>query len=213
MQAGVIDYGGGNIRSLVKALEALGAAPAMVTSPETLAPVDVLFFPGQGAFGDCMKKLERLGLGDPLRDWVREDRPFFGICIGYQLLFEQSEESPGCRGLGVLEGRVKRLPSRDLKIPHMGWNSAELREPETTPWQGLGSEPYFYFVHSYHPVPADRTLVAAETDYDGRFASAVQRGGLVATQFHPEKSQKAGLRLLENFLQTHASPAPSKSRP
>ena len=200
---GVVDYGGGNIRSLVKALESLGTSPRMVTAPEHLEELDLLFFPGQGAFGDCMEKLSRLSLVDPLVQWIAADKPFFGICVGYQLLFKGSEESPGVAGLGVFEGQVTRFPESDLKVPHMGWNSAVLRARDTAPWQGLGPAPYFYFVHSYFPAPAEPTLCAAQTEYGVPFASAIQRGRLVATQFHPEKSQKAGMHLIGNFLETH----------
>jgi imidazole glycerol phosphate synthase glutamine amidotransferase subunit len=201
---GVIDYGGGNIRSLVKALETLGAAPRMVTSPGQMEDLDLLFFPGQGAFGDCMGKLAKLGLVDPLVAWINADKPFFGICVGYQLLFDGSEESPGQPGLGVLEGSVTRFPESELKVPLMGWNSARLRDPARSPWQGLGPAPYVYFVHSYFPSPSDPALAAAATDYGVEFTGAIQRGRLVATQFHPEKSQKAGMRLIANFLAEHS---------
>lgn len=200
---GVIDYGGGNIRSLIKALETLGAPPRLVTASDQMEDLDLVFFPGQGAFGDCMGKLEKLGLVDALVEWIRADKPFFGICVGYQLLFECSEESPGVNGLAVFEGAVTRFPASDLKVPHMGWNSAVLREPDSAPWSGLGEAPYFYYVHSYFPSPTDRSLMAAETEYGVKFAGAVQRGRLVATQFHPEKSQKAGMRLIANFLEEH----------
>lgn len=200
---GVIDYGGGNIRSLVKALETLGAPPRMVTEPGQLDDLDLIFFPGQGSFGDCMDKLVRRDLCAPLLDWIAADKPFFGICVGYQLLFEESEESPGVRGLGAFEGAVTHFPESDLKVPHMGWNSALLRTPEASPWEGLGEDPYFYFVHSYYPSPSSPEIVASETEYGVRFASAIQRGRLLATQFHPEKSQKAGMRLISNFLSRH----------
>lgn len=201
---GVIDYGGGNLRSLVKALEALGAPPRLVTRPEQFDGLERLFFPGQGAFGDCMTKLETLELVEPLVAWIAADKPFFGICVGYQLLFDSSEESPGRRGLGIFRGTVTRFPESDLKVPHMGWNSARLRHPDRSPWEGLGESPYFYFVHSFFPSPADPALLAASTDYGLEFASAIQRGRLLATQFHPEKSQKAGMKLIGNFLQQHA---------
>ena len=205
MKVGVVDYGGGNIRSLVKALESLGVNPEMLDSPEKFAACELLVFPGQGSFGDCMRKLKEHDLVTPLKSWLAAERPFFGICVGYQLLFKSSEESPGEPGLGVFEGTVQRFPEAGIKIPHMGWNSAQLRTPESSPWQGLGPDPYFYYVHSYFPVPADTSLIAAETEYGSRFAAAVQRGPIVATQFHPEKSQKAGMRLLENFLRDNGA--------
>ena len=199
-KVGVIDYGGGNIRSLIQALEKLGTSPELVTSPEQLEPLSHLFFPGQGAFGDCMKKLIGLGLVEPIFEWIQQDKPFFGICVGYQLLFEDSEESPESKGLSVLEGKVVRFREEGIKVPHMGWNSAQLRNPNLGPWIGLGLNPYFYFVHSYHPDPKDSSICAAMTNYGTSFPSAVQRGRLIATQFHPEKSQKAGMNLIANFL-------------
>lgn len=199
-KVGVIDYGGGNIRSLIQALEKLGTSPERVTSPEQLEPLSHLFFPGQGAFGDCMKKLGGLGLVEPIFEWIQQDKPFFGICVGYQLLFEDSEESPESKGLSVLEGNVVRFREEGIKVPHMGWNSAQLRNPNLVPWIGLGLNPYFYFVHSYHPDPKDSSICAAMTNYGTSFPSAVRRGRLIATQFHPEKSQKAGMNLIENFL-------------
>ncbi|MEO1826307.1 MAG: imidazole glycerol phosphate synthase subunit HisH [Roseibacillus sp.] len=199
-KVGVIDYGGGNIRSLIQALEKLGTSPELVTSPEQLEFLSHLFFPGQGAFGDCMKKLRGLGLVEPIFEWIQQDKPFFGICVGYQLLFEDSEESPESKGLSVLEGKVVRFREEGIKVPHMGWNSAQLRNPNLGPWIGLGLNPYFYFVHSYHPDPKDSSICAAMTNYGTSFPSAVQRGRLIATQFHPEKSQKAGMNLIENFL-------------
>ncbi len=204
-QIGVIDYGGGNIRSLVKALETLGASPTLVTNPSQMRNLDLVFFPGQGAFGDCMAKLENLGLVNPLIDWIKADKPFFGICIGYQLLFETSEESPGVKGLSIFKGQVTRFPRNELKVPHMGWNSVVVSEPSRAPWTGLGEKPYFYYVHSYFPSPTDSSLIAAKTEYGITFAGAIQRGRLVATQFHPEKSQKTGMKFIKNFLRRHAS--------
>ena len=203
MSVGVIDYGGGNIRSVVKGLESLGVSPRLLTSPEGFDETSLLVFPGQGAFGDCMTKLEARGLVDPLREWLHAERPFFGICVGYQLLFEESEESPGQAGLGVLPGKVVRFPESELKVPHMGWNSAALTSPESPPWDGLGPHPYFYYVHSYFPAPEDEGIVAAHTDYGLRFAAALHYGNITATQFHPEKSQKAGMRLVQNVLTMH----------
>ena len=200
---GVVDYGGGNIRSLLKALETLGAKPNLVEGPGQMEDTDVLFFPGQGAFGDCMEKLHDRGLVSALLGWIRADRPFFGICVGYQLLFESSEESPGVGGLSVFPGKVTRFPARGLKVPHMGWNGAMLSTPDSAPWTGLGEEPYFYYVHSYFPIPVDPGLTAARSTYGVQFSGAIQHGRLIATQFHPEKSQKAGMKLLGNFLAQH----------
>ncbi len=203
-KVGVIDYGGGNIRSLLKALETLGTSPQLVTGPEQMENIDLLFFPGQGAFGDCMQKLRQRDLVSGLVNWIRNDKPFFGICVGYQLLFESSEESPGIEGLSIFPGKVSRFPPGELKVPHMGWNSVTLRTPDTGPWEGLGQEPYFYYVHSFFPTPGDPALTVGHTTYGVPFAGAIQRGRLLATQFHPEKSQKAGMRLLANFLSSHS---------
>jgi len=199
---GIIDYGAGNLRSAANAVESLGYAPRLVADGDSLDGLSHLILPGVGAFGDSMEELERRGLCQPLRDWIAADRPFFGICVGYQILFEDGEESPGIPGLGVFKGRVPRFPAHIRKVPHMGWNAARPLDPADPLWADLGELPFFYFVHSFHPEPADPSLVAMRTEYEGSyFASAIRRGRLLATQFHPEKSQRAGLRLLRNFLE------------
>lgn len=202
MKAVLIDYGAGNLHSVANALRACGTAPAIADSPDGLADATHLILPGVGSFGDSMSQLAARGLVGPLRDWVLSGRPYLGICLGYQLLFESSDESPGVLGLGLVAGRVRRFAERPgLKIPHMGWNAAAPRHPEDPRWAGLGAQPYFYFVHSFYPEPADDSVIAADTGYGGiRFASAIARGALFACQFHPEKSQQAGLRLIGNFL-------------
>ncbi len=202
MKIGIIDYGGGNLRSVENAVRSLGEEPLIVARPEDAAGATHLIFPGQGAFGDCMERLVARGLDGFLKNWMAADRPYFGICVGYQLLFDASEEAPGIAGLGVVAGKCVRFPeSPGVKIPHMGWNSALPMHGETRVWRGLGAEPYFYYVHSYFPEPEKPADVVAETDYAGRaFAGAVERGNLFACQFHPEKSQDAGLRLIRNFL-------------
>jgi glutamine amidotransferase len=197
---GVVDYGSGNLRSVSKALEAVGASVALVTSSAQLDPLDAVVVPGVGAFGDCAQNLRKSGLWEPLIEWLQAGRPYLGICLGYQLLFESSEESPGCKGLGVLPGRVVRFQGNRLKVPHIGWNVLlDMRGPM---FKTLSPAPYFYFVHSYFPVPADDAIVSARCEYGGTFAASVSNGSLHATQFHPEKSQSAGLTLLENFLDT-----------
>ncbi len=202
MELGVIDYGGGNLRSLLRALQFLGVEPRTVSQPEHFEGLTHLTFPGQGSFGDSMRNMEERDLVEPLQDWLRADHPFFGICIGYQLLFESSEESPGVSGLGILEGQVRRFPSgRDLKIPHMGWNTALPIDSTHPIWKDFAKDPYFYFVHSFFPQPKEEQIIGSRTNYGVDFASAVQRGNLFATQFHPEKSQHTGLRLLQNFLE------------
>ena len=202
MKVGIIDYGGGNLRSVANALRALGQDPAIIASPEQIGEVTHLLLPGQGAFGDCMERLEKRGLASFLKDWITADRPYFGICVGYQLLFDTSEEAPGVAGLGVLPGTVRRFQDEPgLKIPHMGWNSATATRGETAVWQGLGEDPYFYYIHSYFPVPLEPAAVVAESTHGSqKFAGAVERGRMFACQFHPEKSQEAGLRLIRNFL-------------
>lgn len=203
MKLGVINYGGGNLRSLVRALQFLGHEPHVVSGREDFAGLTHLAFPGQGSFGDSMMNLRARGLEEPLKDWLAADRPFFGICIGYQLLFEGSDESPGVAGLGVFKGRVQRFSATPgLKIPHMGWNTVTISDPKDRVWNDLPADPYFYFVHSYFPHPEDSSVIASTTDYGGPFASSVRQGQLFATQFHPEKSQHTGLQMLRNFLAT-----------
>ena len=197
---GVIDYGSGNLRSVCKALEAAGSSPGLVTEPSGLEGVDAIVVPGVGAFAHCAENLRATGLWNPVRDWALAGRPYLGICLGYQLLFESSEESPGVKGLGVLKGRVVRFPSTGLKVPHMGWNTLSMTSGPL--YKGFSGEVSMYFVHSYYPVPADATLVSAWSEHGVSFAAGVSSGALHAVQFHPEKSQSAGLALLRNFLST-----------
>ena len=202
MKVSLVDYGAGNLRSVANALAALGVQPQLAGSPQDLTSSTHLVLPGVGSFGDCMTHLAGRDLVEPIREWVLAGKPYLGICLGYQILFDSSEESPGVAGLGLVRGTVRRfaqVPGR--KIPHMGWNSVVPRRPEAGHWAGLGDEPYFYYVHSYFPVPADDSVTAAETEYGGTtFAAAIELPNLLACQFHPEKSQDAGLRLLRNFL-------------
>jgi len=196
----LIDYGAGNLRSVANALHSLGAELQVVSSGEDFpsSPTRIIL-PGVGSFGDSMHELTARGLVEPVRRAIAAGIPFLGICIGYQMLFENSEESPGVEGLGIFKGSVKKFqPGK--KIPHMGWNSVRLRNPEHRCWNSMDAEPYFYFVHSYFPVPEDSSLIAATTDYQEEFASAVISGDLWAVQFHPEKSQDSGLQLIRNFL-------------
>ena len=202
MNVTLIDYGAGNLRSVANALGGLGVQPAIATAPENLADTTHLVLPGVGSFGDCMAQLASRGLVTAIRDWVAAGKPFLGICLGYQILFDTSEETPGVAGLGIIPGTVRRFQQTPgLKIPHIGWNSATLRHPDHPVWAGLGAEPYFYYVHSYFPVPDAPAIIAAETTYgDDTFAAAIELPNLFACQFHPEKSQDAGLRLIRNFL-------------
>ena len=197
---GVVDYGSGNLRSVCKALEASGASTTLVSDASQLAGLDAVVVPGVGSFGDCAANLQATGLWEPLREWIKAGRPYLGICLGYQLLFESSEESPGVDGLGVLPGTVIRFSDAGLKVPHMGWNSlSNLKGPL---FHGLPEETSFYFVHSFYPVPADAALASSTCDYGRPFAASISVGALHATQFHPEKSQAAGLAVLRNFLST-----------
>ncbi len=202
MKVALIDYGAGNLRSVANALHALDVQPVIASSPDDLADATHLVLPGVGSFGDCMAQLENRRLLSAIRDWVAAGKPYFGICLGYQILFESSEETPGVAGLGIVPGIVRRFTQTPgLKIPHMGWNSALPRNPDSGNWAGLGAEPYFYFVHSYFPVPENPAVIAAETTYGAdTFAAAIELPNLLACQFHPEKSQDAGIRLIRNFL-------------
>ena len=202
MKLGMIDYGRGNLRSVMNACRALGHEPFLVTKPEDFSDLTHIIFPGQGAFGDCMESLARLDLITPLRAWIEADRPYFGICVGYQLLFHSSEESPGVAGLGIVEGKCIRFTSKEVKIPHMGWNDLKMTHPDSSSWKGFEDAPYFYFVHSFYPVAENESDVAATCHYGSEtFCAAIERGKLFATQFHPEKSQHTGLQLLKNFLE------------
>ena len=202
MKVALIDYGAGNLRSVANALRELGVQPVIAASPDALTDATHLVLPGVGSFGDCMAELERRGLLGAIREWVAAGKPYLGICLGYQILFDSSEETPGVSGLGIVAGTVRRFQQTPgLKIPHMGWNSVVPRKPDTGNWAGLGAEPYFYYVHSYFPVPDDGSVIAAETTYGAdNFAAAIELPNLLACQFHPEKSQDAGLRLIRNFL-------------
>ena len=206
-QVAVIDFGMGNLRSVEKAVRYVGgeAVAVLVTAdPERIAAADRVVFPGQGAIGDCMAQLAARGLEASVRAAVRE-KPFLGICIGLQALMEESEEDGGTPGLAVYRGRVARFPRHDpatgsrLKVPHMGWN--QVRQAKDHPlWQGIEDGERFYFVHSYHVELADPDLTAGRTDYALGFTSAIAAENVFAVQFHPEKSQRSGLRLLRNFF-------------
>lgn len=198
----LIDYGAGNLRSVHKALKHLGADVRLVTQPDQMKGARAVVLPGVGAFDDCLNALRRQLLIDACREAILSGLPFLGICVGYQALFERSEEFNSCAaGLGVFAGKVVRFTERPgLKIPQIGWNQVEPTRPECPLFRDLAPGSYFYFVHSFYPQPADRSIIAAETEYGDRFASAIWKDNVFATQFHPEKSQKAGLQLLQNFL-------------
>lgn len=200
----IVDYGMGNLRSVQKALEHVGASAEIVCAPEELAGADKVILPGVGAFGDAMANLRSLGLIDPLVEVTRSDRPFLGICLGLQLLFDVSCEEGEYPGLGIVPGRVMRFDFRgrpdavDLKVPHMGWNQVSW-SADCPLLRGLSSPQHFYFVHSYYVLPEDSTVTCGVCDYGGPFAAMIRRGNLYATQFHPEKSQRAGLEILRAF--------------
>jgi glutamine amidotransferase len=197
----VIDTGICNLRSVTKALEAVGAAPTVVRTPSEVAACRPggLVLPGVGALRDCVAALRATGLDGTVREWIAADRPVLGVCLGMQALFEGSEEG-NTEGLAILKGRVVKFRlERSFKVPHMGWNSVHFTRPSPINAGMETDGEAFYFVHSYHCVPADPELVLAECDYGGRFAAAVGRGKLFATQFHPEKSQERGLRIYGNF--------------
>lgn len=198
----VIDYGMGNLRSVLRAWQHVGADASLVHAPEELKNADAVVFPGQGAIVDAMRLLKDTGFDHAIRDWIAADRPFFGVCLGFQALFEHSEEGDS-EALGVFKGSVKRFQvDPRLKIPHMGWNAVSFGAgaPFT---DGLCSgHDQFYFVHSYYVAPTNPGLTLFETDYDGKFVSGVCSGKCIATQFHPEKSQAKGLQLYRNFLRT-----------
>lgn len=198
----VIDYGVGNLFSVEKAVAALGADVKVTSDKETIEAAEKIILPGVGAFGDCMKNLEATGLIPTIKSLVADGRPMLGICVGLQILFDGSEESPGAKGLGLIHGMVKKINAPGLKIPHMGWNSLtirESREPRDL-FHGLQEHPYVYFVHSYHAVPDDPAVITATTEYGEQLTASVAVGNLQATQFHPEKSGDVGLQILRNFI-------------
>ena len=202
----LLDYGSGNIRSVEKALVAAGAEVRRMDSAADLDRAHGVVLPGVGAFDDCLNALRHRELDGAVTRWIRAGNPFLGICVGYQALFERSEEFNSCaRGLGIFGGSVVRFQATPgephLKIPQIGWNEVELTPAAAPLFAGIPDRSYFYFVHSYFPRPADDSIVAGRTDYGGRFAAAVCHGNVWATQFHPEKSQSTGLRLLRNFVE------------
>jgi glutamine amidotransferase len=195
----IVDYGMGNLRSVQKAFEKLGHAAAIVRSPQEIARAEKLVLPGVGAFRDAIGELNRLDLSKPVVDHIRAGKPFLGICLGLQLLFDISYEDGEWPGLGVIPGKVIRFESRPgLKIPHMGWNELIIDRPNQL-LAGIPEPVSVYFVHSYHVVPNDPHVIATRTDYGAPFVSMIAQDNLFATQFHPEKSQQVGLKLLANF--------------
>lgn len=196
----IIDYGAGNLRSVQKACELLGADAVITSDAAVIEQADHVILPGVGAFGDCMKSLQRAGLVDMVKKAAKSGKPFLGICLGMQLLFDSSEETPGVAGLGVFQGEIVKISKQEgYKIPHMGWNS--LSFPKETPlFRNLPENPFVYFVHSFYARPMDPSIIAATTNYCGELTVAIRKDNIFATQFHPEKSGDVGLKILQNFL-------------
>ena len=194
----IVDSGSGNLRSVERALAHAGGAPVLTRDPDVVRRADRVVVPGQGAFADCMAEMQSSGLGEAVREVIRAGVPYLGICLGLQILFEDSEEHGPVAGLGILPGHVVRLPAGPLKVPHIGWNQVRGARGEPL-LRGIPAEAHFYFIHSYVAVPDEARSVALTCDYGGAFCAAVRQGNLFACQFHPEKSQAVGLRLLANF--------------
>ena len=199
----LLDYGSGNLRSVHKALLKVGADVRVVKSPDQIGSARAMVLPGVGAFDDCINALRKQELLEAACGFIRSGKPFLGICVGYQALFERSEEFNSCAaGMGIFQGSVVRFSEKHgLKIPQIGWNQLEIVKPDCPLFRGVANGSYVYFVHSFYPSPADAGIVATRTEYGDRFASAVWRDNVYATQFHPEKSQKVGLQLLANFVE------------
>ena len=205
----ILDYRAGNLRSVAKALETVGESPVITDDPAIIAKADGLVVPGQGSAVDAMKNLTQLGLVEPLRDYVKSGRPFLGVCLGEQVIFESSEEGRGVECLGLVPGTVRRLPGGQ-KVPHIGWNSVKIVRQHPL-LEGVPDNAYFYFVHSFYVDPADPADTVGETEYGVNFASIVSHGNIFAPQFHPEKSSEIGLRIYRNFARLCAANAAPES--
>ncbi|WP_461248510.1 imidazole glycerol phosphate synthase subunit HisH [Treponema sp. R6D11] len=198
---GVIDYGAGNLGSVMNALKRLSVPARFAEGPQELSPstspFDKIIFPGDGHFATAMASINKSGYAQAIKEWIKADKPFLGICIGLQLLFETSQEAPNTHGLSVIHGTVRRFPGR--KVPQIGWNQTNAKK-ESKIFRGLTENSFFYYIHSYYADPADDSVTAAQTDYYVRYCCAVERGALAGVQFHPEKSGAAGLALLKNWV-------------
>ena len=199
----LLDYGSGNLRSVHKALLKVGADVRVAKSPGEIGDARAMVLPGVGAFDDCIVALRKQELLEAAREFIESGKPFLGICVGYQALFERSEEFNSCAaGLGIFKGSVIRFPDKHgLKIPQIGWNRIEIAKPDCPLFRGIENGSYVYFVHSFYPQPEDKAIVATRTEYGETFASSIWRDNVFATQFHPEKSQRVGLQLLKNFVE------------
>lgn len=197
----VIDYGVGNLFSVEKALLQFSDDVKVTHDKSDIEAADKLVLPGVGDFGECMKNLQDTGLIPTIMKKIENGTPILGICIGMQIMFEGSEESPNAKGLGLFKGMVRHINAPALKVPHMGWNSLDIVEPRPALYEGLSQQPYTYFVHSYHAVPEDKSIITATAEYGETLTAAVGKGNVMATQFHPEKSGDVGLQILKNFIE------------
>ena len=197
----IIDYGAGNVQSVYKALKYIGCDCKITRDKNEIINANGAILPGQGSFGDCMRSMIEYDIRDTVLDFIRSGKPFLGICVGLQLLFEGSEESEGTEGIGVFSGKIKRIPNGEgLKIPHMGWNSLSFMNREGI-FRDIDDNPYVYFVHSYYLDSPDKSIVTAQTEYGVTIDAAVMKDNITATQFHPEKSGDVGLKMLKNFAE------------
>ena len=195
----IIDYGAGNIQSVSKALSHIGCEAFITRDKDKILKADGAVLPGVGSFGDTMDTMNEYGIKDTVIEYTNSGKPFLGICLGLQLLFPKSEESPDAKGLGIFDGSITKIPSGEgLKIPHIGWNSLDIKKSDGL-FKGIGKNPYVYFVHSYFLNASDKSIVSAQTEYGVTIDAAVEKGNVFATQFHPEKSGETGLKILRNF--------------
>ena len=200
----IVDYGVGNLYSVEKALARFSSDVVLTHEAEIIDKADKVVLPGVGAFGDCMKNFKASGLVDAVLRAVKSGKPVMGICVGLQIMFEGSDESPGVAGLGIFKGRVRKINAPELKIPHMGWNSLTVNENASVNidlFKNIRENPYVYFVHSYYAVPEDKSVITAKTVYGGEITAAVGKDNVIATQFHPEKSGDIGLSIIKNFVE------------
>lgn len=198
----IIDYGAGNIQSVYKALKFIGADCKVTSDKDEILNADGAILPGVGSFGDAMDTMTKRGIKDTIIEYAKSGKPFLGICLGLQLLFPESEETPGVKGLDIFKGTITKIPNqnRTLKIPHMGWNNISIKQKNGI-FKDIEGEPYVYFVHSFYLKAQDKDIVAATTQYGVEIDAAVQKGNIIATQFHPEKSGEVGLKMLKNFVE------------
>lgn len=198
----IIDYGAGNIQSVYKALKFIGADCKVTSDKDEILNADGAILPGVGSFGDAIDTMTKRGIKDTIIEYTKSGKPFLGICLGLQLLFPESEETPGVKGLDIFKGTITKIPNqnRTLKIPHMGWNNISIKQKNGI-FKDIEGEPYVYFVHSFYLKAQDKDIVAATTQYGVEIDAAVQKGNIIATQFHPEKSGEVGLKMLKNFVE------------